>query len=89
MQIVETTGLPVSAEKEAHSSEPEPHTRMGDRDPLYLFACLLEWKHSGKLEAYQELIAALDDPREEIRVVAECLLQRSSPRPHDHRLCAK
>jgi hypothetical protein len=84
MQIVETTGLPVSAEKEAHSSEPAPHTRMRDRDPLYLFACLLEWKHSGKLEAYQELIAALDDPKEEIRIVAECLLQRSSPRPHDH-----
>ena len=89
MQIVETTGLPVSAEKEAHSSEPAPRTRIGSRDPLYLFARLGEWKRSGKLEAYQELIAALDDPKEEIRVVAECLLQRSSPRPHDHKLCAK
>jgi hypothetical protein len=89
MQIVGTTSLPVSAEKEAHSIEPEPRTRSEDRDRLYLFACFLDWKHNGKLEAYQELIATLDDPKEEIRVVAECLLQRSSPRPHDHRLSAK
>jgi hypothetical protein len=81
MQNIETTGLPVCAEKAAHSSELAPRTRMEGRDPLYLFACLLEWKHSGRLEVYQELIAALDDPRREIRVVAECLLQRSSPRP--------
>lgn len=89
MQIVGTTGLPVSAEKETHTSKPETRTCTGGRDPLYLFACLLEWKHCGKLEAYQELVAALDDPKEEIRAVAECLLQRPSPRPHDHGLCAK
>jgi hypothetical protein len=89
MQIVETTGLPVSKKKETHSNKRDLRDRMGGRDPLYLFACLLEWKHSGKLEAYQELIAALDDPQEEIRVLAECLLQRSSPRPHGHTLCAK
>jgi len=48
---------------------------------LYLFACHLEWWHKGKLEAYQELVAALDDGDEDIRIVAEKLLHRSSPRP--------
>ena len=51
------------------------------RDPLYLFACHLEWWHKGKLEAYQELVAALDDDDEDIRIVAEKLLHRPSPRP--------
>jgi hypothetical protein len=51
------------------------------RDPLYLFACHLEWWHKGKLEAYQELLAALDDGDEDTRIVAEKLLHRSSPRP--------
>ena len=50
------------------------------RTPLYLFACHLEWCNKGKLEAYQELVAALDDGNEEIRTVAERLLHRSSPR---------
>ncbi len=83
MEIVVTTSLPVPAGKKAHSGGPEPATGSGVRDPLYLFACLMEWKQSRKLEAYQELIAALDDPRDEIRGVAECILQRSSPRPRD------
>ena len=52
-----------------------------ERDPLYLFACHLEWRQIGSLEAYQELVAALDDPNSEIRAVAEDLLHRSSPRP--------
>ena len=51
------------------------------RDPLHLFACHLEWWHKGKLEAYQELLAALDDGDEDIRIVAEELLHRPSPRP--------
>lgn len=55
------------------------------RDPLYLFACHLEWWHKGKLEAYQELVAALDDDDEDIRIVAETLLHRPSPRP-PHRI---
>ena len=52
------------------------------RDALHLFACYLEWRDSQNFAAYQELIAALDDPDEAIRAVAEDLLHRKSPRPH-------
>jgi hypothetical protein len=51
------------------------------RDPLYLFACHLEWRDMRKLEAYKELVAALDDHDRDIRALAELLLHRSSPRP--------
>jgi len=51
------------------------------RDPLYLFACHLEWRNRHNLEAYKELLAALDDHEEDIRHLAEMLLHRSSPRP--------
>lgn len=54
---------------------------VGHRDPLYLFACHLEWRNHRNLSAYQELLAALDDPNQDIRLVAEVLLHRSSPRP--------
>ena len=50
------------------------------RNPLYLFACQVEWCSKGRVDAYQELIAALDDPDDDIRRVAENLLHRSSPR---------
>ena len=50
------------------------------RNPLYLFACHLKWLSKGRLDAYQELVAALDDADEEIRRLAEDLLHRSSPR---------
>ncbi len=55
------------------------------RDPLYLFACHLEWRDRRNLEAYKELIAALDDHDRDIRYVAELLLHRSSPRPYHKR----
>jgi hypothetical protein len=51
------------------------------RDPLYLFACYLEWHSSRNLAAYQELLAALDDGDCDISNVAEALLHRHSPRP--------
>jgi hypothetical protein len=51
------------------------------RDPLYLFACHLEWRNRRNLKAYKELVAALDDHDEDIRYLAELLLHRSSPRP--------
>ena len=51
------------------------------RDPLYLFACHLEWRNRRNLEAYKELVAALDDYDGDIRELAELLLHRSSPRP--------
>jgi len=55
------------------------------RDPLYLFACHLEWRNRGNIAAYQELVAALDDPDCDIRVVAEVLLYRNAPRPDQPR----
>lgn len=56
-------------------NEPRP------RDSLYLFACHLEWRERRNLKAYEELVAALDDPDEKIRSIAEKLLHRGSPRP--------
>jgi len=50
-------------------------------DPLYLFACHLEWRDRRNLDAHKELVAALDDHDEDIRHLAELLLHRSSPRP--------
>lgn len=55
--------------------------RSGHRDPLYLFACHSEWRTKRNLACYNELLAALNDVEEEIRVLAEALLQCSSPRP--------
>jgi hypothetical protein len=55
--------------------------KTGHRDALYLFACHLLWHSSRNLNAYQELLAALDDPNCEIGTVAEVLLRRNSPRP--------
>jgi hypothetical protein len=52
-------------------------------DPIYLFACHLEWRDHRNLSAYYELIAALDDPDENIRCLAEALLHRSSPHPNN------
>ncbi len=60
--------------------EQHVHGKVLRRNPLYLFACHLEWCGNGRLDAYQELIAALDDPDEHIRRVAETLLHRTSPR---------
>ena len=53
------------------------------RNPLYLFACHLEWRINRNLKAYQELVAALDDCDEKIRDLAQKLLQRCSLRPQD------
>ncbi len=50
------------------------------RDPLYLFLCHLEWRDKQNLEAYEHLVAALDDNDRDIRQLAEALLHRSSPR---------
>ncbi len=44
--------------------EPVDHGRAAvtcGRDPIYLFACHLEWRDRGNLPAYHELTAALDD----------------------------
>ena len=61
------------------------HRRPGNhskqRDPSYLFTCHLAWRNEGNIQAYQQLVAALDDPNDEVRAVAEQLLHRPSPRP--------
>ena len=49
-------------------------------DPLYLFACHLEWQKERNRRAFEELLAALDDPNEEVRLVAEYFLDQPSPR---------
>jgi hypothetical protein len=59
----------------------QPSTIAGTKDPLYLFACHLEWHRRRNLGAYQALVAALDDSEKRIRKIAEMLLHRSSPRP--------
>ena len=51
------------------------------RDPLYLFACRLAWRREGNLGAYEELLAGLDDCHSDVRMLAESLLHRLSPRP--------
>ena len=51
------------------------------RSAAYLFACHLEWSTRRRLDAYQELVAALDDFDQDVRRIAETLLRRSSPRP--------
>jgi len=48
------------------------------RDALYVFACYLAWRNERSLCAFQELLSALDDPSEEVRVVAESLLSRAA-----------
>ena len=53
----------------------------GGRDPIYLFACHLEWRDRQNLRAYHHLISALDDHDANIRLLAETLLHRSSPHP--------
>jgi hypothetical protein len=56
-------------------------TIAGNHDPLYLFACHLDWQYRRKLAAYQGLVSALDDSDNRIREIAEMLVHRSSPRP--------
>jgi hypothetical protein len=59
----------------------EQSTIAETQDPLYLFACHLEWHRWRNLGAYQALVAALDNPDNKIREIAELLLHRISPRP--------
>jgi len=69
-------------------STPEKHGSL-HRDPYYLFACHLEWRSNRNLNAYQQLVAALDDCDEQIRSIAQDLLQRCSPRPQAAKLQSK
>jgi hypothetical protein len=47
----------------------EPSTIAGIHDPLYLFACQLDWQHRRNLAAYQALVSALDDSDQRIRAM--------------------
>ena len=60
---------------------PNANDKKRGRDPLYLFFCHLEWRLHGNVKAYQDIVAALDDCDPEVRLVAENLLHRPSPRP--------
>jgi len=72
--------VPVEANARKQIELTEMSENVGHRDPLYLFVCHLEWHNRGNLGAYQELLAALDDNDYSVRMVAEVLLHRSSPR---------
>ncbi|HXO33775.1 MAG TPA: hypothetical protein VN901_15605, partial [Candidatus Acidoferrales bacterium] len=65
----------------SEQSLPEASTVARTQDPLYLFACHLEWRHWRNFAAYEALVAALDDSEKRIRKIAEMLLHRISPRP--------
>jgi hypothetical protein len=60
----------------------EAPTITGTQDPLYLFACHLEWHLWRNPAAYQALVAALDDSENRIREIAEMLLGCGPPRPY-------
>jgi len=53
----------------------------GNQDPLFLFACYVEWHRQRNLRAYEALVAGLDDSDKGIRAIAEMMLHRGSPRP--------
>ena len=63
------------------TSAAEMSDNAGQPDPLYLFACHLEWDKRGNVAAYKELVSALRHPDSDIRLLAQVLLSRSSPRP--------
>jgi hypothetical protein len=65
----------LSEQSLSEQSLSEASTIAGTQDPLYLFACHLEWNHWRNLAAYQALVAALDDSEKRIRETAEMLLQ--------------
>jgi hypothetical protein len=79
--LSQAPGVPSIAEQCTAEIQRQESLKLGPRrDPLYLFACYLEWRNEGNLRAFQELLAGLDDPNEDARIVAESLLGRPSPR---------
>jgi hypothetical protein len=50
------------------------------RDPLYLFACYLEYRRKRNAAAHDELVVALHESNCDTRVIAEVLLSRTSQR---------
>jgi hypothetical protein len=50
------------------------------RDPLYLFACYLEYCRKRNAAAHDELVAALHESNCDTRVIAEVLLSGTSQR---------
>ena len=55
------------------ASEP----RLGEIDPLYLFACELEWERRADSGSAWEVIAAANSPNNDTRAHARALLERS------------
>jgi hypothetical protein len=47
----------------------------GDVDPLYLFACQVEWRKQCSHAAGTELLCALASPDAQSRLIAEVLLE--------------
>jgi hypothetical protein len=63
-----------SNNEQSISEPPEP-------DPLYLFACHLEWRIEAHVDLSGELRAALAHSTREVRLVAQSLISDKSPRP--------
>ena len=75
-----------TSDRLASTGFPEPplskrSATAGNQDPLFLFACHVEWHHQRNLRAYQSLVAGLDASDKRIRAIAETMLHRCSPRP--------
>lgn len=54
-----------------------PTTQPGEADPLYLFACHIEWERREEPSAAWELIAAAESPHSDTRAHARALLASS------------
>jgi hypothetical protein len=73
-------GLTREGLSEPSLSKSKPSATAGNQDPLFLFACHLEWHQQRNPRAYQALVAVLHDSDKRIRVIAELLLHRGSAR---------
>jgi len=58
-------------------------------DPLYRFACALEWRASCREEAFSELLSALTSADAGTRLVAEALLRKCQSVPSGFKKAAR
>jgi CRP/FNR family cyclic AMP-dependent transcriptional regulator len=68
---------PPIAEVSPPGPEAASQNRLGEIDPLYLFACRVEWERRGDPSSAWELLSAADSPHEDARANARQLLRSS------------
>ena len=71
----------VSNQFAVHNDSEQSSPQAPSLNPLYLFVSYLEWRIEGNLASLGELLAALADANEEVRLVAKSLITENSPRP--------